>query len=199
MQLTNADAPDDERRKLVVITGAIAGLGTLATAIPLVSSFAPSERARALGASVEVDISDLAPGAVKTVEWRGKPVWILRRTAEMVAGLAVLEDRLVDPHSLRDQQPENARNLHRSIKEEILVTVGVCTHLGCSPNLVPSGTLNPSVGEDWAGGFFCPCHGSTFDLAGRVFKNKPAPTNLEVPPHNYLSDSKLLIGEDNLT
>ena len=199
MQLTSPLAPDDERRKLVMITGAIAGLGTLATAIPLVSSFAPSERARAMGASVEADIGDLAPGAVKTVEWRGKPVWIMRRTSEMVAGLAALESKLVDPQSLRDQQPEYARNLHRSIKEDILVTVGICTHLGCSPNVVPTGTLNPSVGEDWAGGFFCPCHGSTFDLAGRVFKNKPAPTNLEVPPHTYISDSKLLIGEDNLT
>jgi ubiquinol-cytochrome c reductase iron-sulfur subunit len=199
MQPIDPLATDDERRKFVVITGAIAGVGAIATAIPLVSSFAPSERARAMGASVEVDIGDLAPSTVKTVEWRGKPVWIMRRTSEMVAGLASLEDKLVDPRSLRDQQPEYARNPHRSIKEEILVTVGICTHLGCSPNVVPKGTLNPSVGEDWTGGFFCPCHGSTFDFAGRVFKNKPAPTNLEVPPHSYISDSKLLIGEDNLT
>ncbi len=199
MQLTNSTALDDERRKLVVIAGAIAGLGAVATAIPLVSSFAPSERARATGASVEADIGDLAPGAVKTVEWRGKPVWIMRRTPEMLAGLAALDEKLVDPHSLRDQQPEYARNPHRSIKEEILVTVGICTHLGCSPIIVPSGTANPSFGTDWTGGFFCPCHGSTFDLAGRVFKNKPAPTNLEVPPHTYVSDSKLLIGEDKAT
>ena len=198
MQLTSSTDPDDERRKLVVIAGAMAGLGAMATAIPLVSSFAPSERARAMGASVEADIGDLAPGAVKTVEWRGKPVWIMRRTPEMLAGLAALDDKLVDPHSRRDQQPEYARNLHRSIKEEILVTVGICKHLGCSPNVVPFGTANPSVGADWTGGFICPCHGSTFDLAGRVFKNKPAPTNLEVPPHTYISDNKLLIGEDNL-
>ena len=198
MQLTNSPAHDCERRKLVVITGAIAGLGAVATAIPLVSSFAPSERARAMGASVEADIGDIAPGAVKTVEWRGKPVWIMRRTQEMLAGLTSLDNKLADPQSLREQQPEYARNLHRSIKEEILVAVGICTHLGCSPNVVPSGTANPSVGADWIGGFFCPCHGSTFDLAGRVFKNKPAPTNLEVPPHTYISDSKLLIGEDNL-
>ena len=200
MQLTNSPCPahDYERRKLVVITGAIAGLGAVATAIPLVSSFAPSERARAMGASVEADIGDIAPGAVKTVEWRGKPVWIMRRTPEMLAGLTSLDDKLADPQSLRDQQPEYARNLHRSIKEEILVTVGICTHLGCSPNVLPSGTANSSVGADWTGGFFCPCHGSTFDLAGRVFKNKPAPTNLKVPPHIYISNSKLLIGEDNL-
>jgi ubiquinol-cytochrome c reductase iron-sulfur subunit len=196
MQLTNNPVHDDERRNMVVITGAIAGLAAVATAVPFVSSFAPSERARAMGASVEADIGDLAPGAVKTVEWRGKPVWIMRRTPEMLAGLAALDDKLVDPHSLRDQQPEYARNPHRSIKEEILVTVGICTHLGCSPNVVPSGTINPSVGADWTGGFFCPCHGSTFDLAGRVFKNKPAPTNLEVPAHKYISASRLLIGED---
>jgi ubiquinol-cytochrome c reductase iron-sulfur subunit len=196
MQLIQSSTHDDERRKLVAMTGVIAGIAAVATAVPFVSSFAPSERARALGASVEVDIGDLAPGAVKTVEWRGKPVWIMRRTPEMLAGLASLNDQLADPQSLRDQQPEYARNSHRSIREEILVTVGICTHLGCSPSAVPAGTLNPSVGADWAGGFFCPCHGSTFDLAGRVFKNKPAPTNLEVPPHTYVSDSKLLIGED---
>lgn len=199
MQLINPPVQDDEKRNMIAITGAMAGLAAIATAVPFVSSFAPSERARAMGASVEVDIGDLAPGAVKTVEWRGKPVWIMRRTPDMLAGLAALNDKLVDPHSLRDQQPEYARNPLRSIKEEILVAVGICTHLGCSPNVVPAGTLNPSVGDDWAGGFFCPCHGSTFDLAGRVYKNKPAPTNLEVPPHIYLSDSKLLIGEDNLT
>jgi ubiquinol-cytochrome c reductase iron-sulfur subunit len=151
-----------------------------------------------MGASVEVDIGGLAPGEVRTVEWRGKPVWILRRTPEMLAGLAGLDDQLADPKSLRDQQPEYARNTHRSINEEVLVTVGICTHLGCSPNVVPAGTANPSVGSDWAGGFFCPCHGSTFDLAGRVFKNKPAPTNLEIPPHKYVSATKLLVGEDGL-
>ena len=197
MQLTNPTEQDEERRKWVLMTGTLAGVALAATAVPFVSSFAPSERARAMGSSVEVDISGLAPGETKMVEWRGKPVWILRRTSEMLAGLATLTDKLVDPGSEREQQPAYAQNDHRSINPEYLVAVGICTHLGCSPNSVPKGSNNPSVGADWTGGFFCPCHGSTFDLAGRVFKNKPAPTNLEVPPHKYLSASKLLIGEDN--
>ncbi len=197
MQLTNPTEQDEERRKWVLMTGTLAGVALAATAVPFVSSFAPSERARAMGSSVEVDISGLAPGETKMVEWRGKPVWILRRTPEMLAGLATLTDKLVDPGSEREQQPAYAQNDHRSINPEYLVAVGICTHLGCSPNSVPKGSNNPSVGADWTGGFFCPCHGSTFDLAGRVFKNKPAPTNLEVPPHKYLSASKLLIGEDN--
>ena len=189
---------DDERRKLVLMTSAVAGIGMAATAVPFVSSFAPSERAKAMGASVEADIGNIAPGSVKTVEWRGKPVWILRRTPEMLAGLAALNDQLVDPRSERQQQPEYARNSHRSINAEYFVAVGICTHLGCSPNAVPRGSANPSVGAGWSGGFFCPCHGSTFDLAGRVYKNKPAPLNLEVPPHKYLSASRLLIGEDGV-
>ena len=195
----NAHEHDAERRKMVLITAAAAGVAAVATAVPFVASFAPSERARAMGASVEADISDLLPGGIKTVEWRGKPVWIMRRTAEMLASLPTLDSELVDPDSKRDQQPEYARNAHRSIKSEILVTVGICTHLGCSPTAVPINSGNPSVGSDWKGGFFCPCHGSTFDLAGRVFKNKPAPINLEVPPHKYLSEGKLLIGEDSAT
>ena len=165
-------------------------------AVPLVSSLAPSERARAMGAGVEVDISDLAPGGVKTVEWRGKPVWVMRRTPEMLAALPQQDAALADPASRKDQQPEYARNPQRSIRPEVFVTVGICTHLGCSPTAVPAGTSNPSVGDQWQGGFFCPCHGSTFDLAGRVFKKKPAPTNLEVPPHRYVSDTRLLIGDD---
>lgn len=192
------DDPDAERRKMLRLTAGAAGVGMAITAVPLVSSFTPSERARAQGASVEVDLADISPGGVKTVEWRGKPVWIMRRTPEMLAGLAALDGQLVDPASARAQQPAYARNAHRSIKAEILVAVGICTHLGCSPSQAPAGSGNPSVGPDWAGGFFCPCHGSTFDLAGRVFKNKPAPTNLEVPPHKYLSDSRLLIGEDDV-
>ena len=188
---------DAERRKMVLINAAAAGVAAVVTAVPFVASFAPSERARAMGASVEADISDLLPGAMKTVEWRGKPVWIMRRTPEMLANLPTLDSELVDPASERDQQPEYARNPHRSIKPEYLVAVGICTHLGCSPTAVAAGSGNPSVGNDWKGGFFCPCHGSTFDQAGRVYKNKPAPTNLEVPPHKYLADSKLLIGEDD--
>lgn len=196
---TNASEHDAERRNMVLLTAAVAGVATVATAIPLVASFAPSERALASGAAVEADISDLAPGAMKTVEWRGKPVWIVRRTEEALADLATLDAQLVDPRSeVKSQQPAYAQNVSRSIKPEYLVAVGICTHLGCSPSAVAKGTANPGVGNNWKGGFFCPCHGSTFDSAGRVFKNKPAPTNLEIPPHKYLSDSRLLIGEDDL-
>ncbi len=195
----NASDHDAERRSMVLLTAAVAGVATVGVAIPLVASFSPSERALASGAAVEADISDLAPGAMKTVEWRGKPVWIVRRTEETLADLATLDERLVDPRSeVKSQQPAYAQNASRSIKPEYLVAVGICTHLGCSPSAVAKGTANPGVGQDWKGGFFCPCHGSTFDSAGRVFKNKPAPTNLEIPPHKYLSDSRLLIGEDEL-
>ena len=193
----NASDHDAERRSMVLLTVAAAGVATVATAIPLVASFAPSERARASGAAVEADISDLAPGAMKTVEWRGKPVWIVRRTEETLADLSTLADQLVDPRSeVKSQQPAYAQNLTRSLKPEYLVAIGICTHLGCSPSAVAKGVSNSGVGNHWKGGFFCPCHGSTFDSAGRVFKNKPAPTNLEIPPHKYLSDSRLLIGED---
>ena len=188
--------PSAERRQLVLLTAATGCVAAAGVAVPLVSSLAPSESARAMGAGVEVDISDLAPGGVKTVEWRGKPVWIMRRTPEMLAALPQQDAALADPASRKDQQPEYARNPQRSIRPEVFVTVGICTHLGCSPTAVPAGTSNPSVGDQWQGGFFCPCHGSTFDLAGRVFKNKPAPTNLEVPPHRYVSDTRLLIGDD---
>ena len=188
--------PSAERRQLVLLTAATGCVAAAGVAVPLVSSLAPSERARAMGAGVEVDISDLQPGGVKTVEWRGKPVWIMRRTPEMLAALPQQDAALADPASRKDQQPEYARNPQRSIRPEVFVTVGICTHLGCSPTAVPAGTSNPSVGDQWQGGFFCPCHGSTFDLAGRVYKNKPAPDNLEVPPHTYLSDTRLLIGED---
>jgi len=196
--VAKTDNLDVERRRMLLLTAGTAGVGLAITAVPFVSSFAPSERAKASGASVVVDITDLQPGELKTVEWRGKPVWVMRRTPEMLALLPTLDSRLVDPTSKKDQQPAYARNPQRSIKPELFVGVGICTHLGCSPSQVPLGTSNPSVGEDWKGGFFCPCHGSIFDLAGRVFKNKPAPTNLEVPPHKYLADSKLLIGEDDI-
>ena len=187
---------DDERRNMLRLTAVAAGAAAVATAVPFVSSLAPSERAKALGASVEVDISGLGPGEMKTIEWRGKPVWIMRRTPEMLAALPAHDAELADPASKKAQQPDYARNPQRAIRPDVFVAVGICTHLGCSPTSLPAGTANPSVGADWPGGFFCPCHGSTFDLAGRVFKNKPAPTNLEVPPHRYLADSKLLIGED---
>jgi ubiquinol-cytochrome c reductase iron-sulfur subunit len=189
-------AVDPERRTWILAAGAAGGAAAIGTAAPFVASLAPSERARALGAAVEVDISDIPPGGMKTVEWRGKPVWIMRRTPEMVATAERPSPDLVDPESTRPQQPDYARNATRSIKPEVFVAVGICTHLGCSPTAVPAGSNNPSVGDDWAGGYFCPCHGSTFDGAGRVFKNKPAPTNLEVPPHRYLGDTRLLIGDD---
>jgi ubiquinol-cytochrome c reductase iron-sulfur subunit len=196
-----APAPqtDTERRQMLAAAAAATGAGLLATAWPFVNSLAPSERARAMGASVEVDTSDIPAGAIKTVEWRGKPVWIMRRTPGMLASLAALEAHLADPRSERPQQPAYAQNAARAIRPELLVVTAICTHLGCSPTPVPGGSAHPSVPADWAGGFFCPCHGSTFDLAGRVFRNKPAPTNLEVPPHRYLSDAVLVVGEDTTT
>ena len=192
-----AEPGDPERRLWLVSTGVVGGAAALATAVPFVSSFAPSERAKAAGGPVEVDISDIPPGGFKTVEWRGKPVWVVRRTPEMLAALQGHDAQLLDPQSAVDQQPAYARNAGRAIHDEVFVAVGICTHLGCSPTAMPQGSANPSLPSDWPGGFFCPCHGSTFDGAGRVFKNKPAPSNLEIPPHRYASATRLLIGEDN--
>jgi ubiquinol-cytochrome c reductase iron-sulfur subunit len=197
LTLPEPGASDPQRRTWLLATTAAGGVAAVATAVPFVSSFAPSERARAMGAAVEVDIGDIAPGGMKTVEWRGKPVWIMRHTPEMLAALRGAEGELADPNSQRDQQPEYARNATRSVRPELFVAVGICTHLGCSPSTVPAGSGNPSLPADWPGGYFCPCHGSTFDGAGRVYKNKPAPTNLEIPPHQFLSDTRLLIGEDS--
>jgi ubiquinol-cytochrome c reductase iron-sulfur subunit len=179
----------------LMATAASGGAAAVVTAIPFVSTFQPSERARAAGGPVELDISDLPPGGIRTVEWRGKPVWVVRRTPEMIAALTGQEARLADPTSQAPQQPDAARNATRSIREDVFVAVGICTHLGCSPTAVPRGTSDPGLPDDWPGGFFCPCHGSTFDGAGRVYRNKPAPTNLEIPPHHYAGASKLLIGE----
>jgi ubiquinol-cytochrome c reductase iron-sulfur subunit len=193
------DAIDSGRRAWVGIACGAGAVGTVATAVPFVSSFAPSERAKAAGAAVEVDISTLKSGEMATVEWRGKPVWIMKRTEAQVASLAQLDAKLADPDSKRkpdELTPEYARNKGRSIKPEVLVAVGICSHLGCSPTAKLQSGAQPSLPDDWQGGFFCPCHGSMFDLAGRVYKNVPAPDNLEVPPHMYLSDTKLLIGED---
>lgn len=195
----NAGGIDSSKRTWLIASGCAGAAGGIAAAVPFVSSFQPSERAKAAGAAVEADISGLNPGEKMTVEWRGKPVWIVRRTPEQLAALPKLNDQLVDPKSERkpaEQAPEYARNETRSIKPEYLVLVGICTHLGCSPSDKFKTGAQPSLPDDWQGGFFCPCHGSTFDLAGRVYKNKPAPDNLEVPPHMYLSDTKLLIGED---
>lgn len=193
------DAIDAGRRTWIGIACGAGAIGTVATAVPFVASFAPSERAKAAGAAVEVDISALKPGEMQTVEWRGKPVWILKRTPEQLASLKKTDSQVADPQSQRkpdELTPEYARNEYRSRKPEVLVAVGICSHLGCSPTAKLQAGAQPSLPEDWQGGFFCPCHGSTFDLAGRVYKNKPAPDNLEVPPHMYLSDSTLLIGED---
>jgi ubiquinol-cytochrome c reductase iron-sulfur subunit len=190
---------DQGRRTWVAIACGAGAVGGVATAVPFVSTFQPSERARAAGAAVEVDISSLKPGEKVTVEWRGKPVWIVKRTPEQLAALPKVDAQLADPKSTRkpdELTPEYARNEHRSIKPEILVAVGICSHLGCSPSDKFQPGAQPSLPDDWTGGFLCPCHGSTFDMAGRVFKNKPAPDNLEVPPHMYLSETRLLIGED---
>jgi ubiquinol-cytochrome c reductase iron-sulfur subunit len=195
-----SDQPIDNGKRTWIIASSCAGVvGAGFVAVPFVSSFQPSERARAAGAAVEVDISALKPGERATVEWRGKPVWVIRRTAEQLAALPKLDARLADPNSLRkpdELTPEYARNGHRSRTPETFVVVGICTHLGCSPSdkFVPG--PQPSLPNDWPGGFLCPCHGSTFDMAGRVFKGMPAPDNLEVPPYMYLSDTRLIIGED---
>jgi ubiquinol-cytochrome c reductase iron-sulfur subunit len=193
------DAIDPSRRAWVGIACGAGAVGAAAVAVPFVSSFAPSERAKAAGAAVEVDISALKPGEMKTVEWRGKPVWIVKRTPEQVDSLKKTDPKAADPESKRkpdELTPEYARNQHRSRKPELLVAVGICSHLGCSPTEKLTPGAQPSLPDDWQGGFFCPCHGSMFDLAGRVYKNVPAPDNLEVPPHMFLSDSRLLIGED---
>ncbi|MEY4978376.1 MAG: Ubiquinol-cytochrome c reductase iron-sulfur subunit [Pseudomonadota bacterium] len=189
---------NNSRRTWLITSCAMGGVGAAAVAVPFVSSFQPSERAKAAGAAVEVDVSTMAPGEKRVVEWRGKPVWIVRRTPEQLQSLEQHEAQLADPNSDRKAfaTPEYAKNRHRSIKPEFLVTVGICTHLGCSPGDKFTPGPQPSLPDDWQGGFLCACHGSTFDLAGRVFKNKPAPDNLEVPPHYYLSDTTLLVGEE---
>ncbi|HEX5389625.1 MAG TPA: ubiquinol-cytochrome c reductase iron-sulfur subunit [Burkholderiaceae bacterium] len=189
---------DNGRRNWLITSCAVGGAGAAAVAVPFVSTFQPSERAKAAGAAVEVDVSGIQPGEKLVVEWRGKPVWILRRTPEQLASLKAVEPQLADPNSDRTAYPTPAyaKNGHRSIKPEFLVAVGICTHLGCSPGDKLTAGPQPSLPDDWKGGFLCACHGSTFDVAGRVFKNKPAPDNLEIPPHYYLSDTTLLVGED---
>jgi len=184
-----------KRKFLIAATSAVGGVAVAGVAVPLVMSMMPSARAKAAGAPVEVDISKVEPGMLLTVEWRGKPVWIVNRTPEMLEMLAKHEDQLADPKSEMPQQPDYCKNANRSIKPEYLVAVGICTHLGCSPTFRKD-VGAADLGADWPGGFFCPCHGSRFDLAARVFKGVPAPTNLVIPPHQYLSDAKLLIGVD---
>lgn len=183
------------RHFLTVATAVTAGAGAAATAVPFVASFKPSARAQALGAPVEQDVSKLEPGAMVKLEWRGKAIFILRRTEEMLRSLDAVRDQLADPGSEESTQPEYTMNQWRSIRREILVVEGVCTHLGCAP--IARFELGPAdLGADWPGGFFCPCHGSKFDLAGRVFASVPAPTNLVVPPHRYINDDTILIGVD---
>jgi ubiquinol-cytochrome c reductase iron-sulfur subunit len=185
-----------KRRFLVALSSAAGGIAAVGAAIPLIGSMMPSARALAAGAPVEVDLDKVEPGMLLTVEWRGKPVWIVNRTPEMLAQLGKHDDKLTDAASeATSQQPEYCKNPTRSIKPQYMVAVGICTHLGCSPTYRKE-VAPADLGPDWPGGFFCPCHGSRFDLAARVFNGSPAPTNLVVPPHKYLSDAKLLIGED---
>ncbi len=183
------------RRFLTAATSVVGGVGVVYAAVPFVASWQPSEKAKAAGAPVSVDISKLQPGQLLRVEWRGKPVWILKRSDEIMGDLNSHDDLLRDPSSGEEsQQPGYCKNDHRSIRSEIFVAVGICTHLGCSPTYVPD--KGGELGAKWPGGFFCPCHGSKFDLAGRVFNGVPAPTNLVIPPHHYVNDTRLLIGID---
>lgn len=190
-----SEGVDKGRRRFLTGSVAVVGAaGVVGAAVPFVKMWQPSARARAAGAPVEVLIDKLEPGQQLKAEWRGRPVWILRRTPEMLASLDVVEEELRDPNSLvEDQQPPYAQNQHRSIKPEYLVVIGVCTHLGCSPMFVPEVEPQPYA-EDWQGGYFCPCHGSAFDLAGRVYEGVPAPVNLQIPPYSFIDETRILIG-----
>ena len=192
--MNDQEKVDKTRRTLVVATSVVGGAAALGAAVPFAASMLPSERAKAAGAPVEVDLSAIAPGQMAVVEWRGKPVWVIRRTKEMIDALKVAEPQLTDPGSEASIQPEYAENEYRARDPELMVMEGVCTHLGCSPQL-RTAEAKAEMGADWAGGFYCPCHGSKFDYAGRVFRGAPAPTNLIVPPYT-IADSKLVIGED---
>ena len=197
--MSDKPSMDKDRRNWLIATSAVGGVGAAAALYPFIDSFEPSERAKAAGAAVEIDITGMKPDEMRTIEWRGKPVWVIRRTEAQLAELPQNDSSLADPESKRNQDaltPPYARNEWRSIKPEYLVVVGICTHLGCSPSAKFDSGPQPSLPNNWPGGFLCPCHGSTFDMAGRVYKNKPAPDNLEVPPHMYLSDTKILIGDD---
>jgi ubiquinol-cytochrome c reductase iron-sulfur subunit len=193
--MNDREKVDKTRRTLVVATSVVGGAASVGAAIPFLASMNPSGRARAAGAPVEAEIATMQPGELRVFEWRGKPVWVVRRTKEMLESLKVVVPNLTDPQSKASQQPRYARNEYRSLKPEIMVMEGVCTHLGCSPQLKPA-EAKGEMGGDWVGGFYCPCHGSKFDYAGRVFRGAPAPTNLPVPPYTFVSDGQLLIGED---
>jgi ubiquinol-cytochrome c reductase iron-sulfur subunit len=193
--MTTTSLKDPNRRFWIAATAVTGGVGLTATAVPFVASLAPSERARAAGAPVDVDLRGMQEGELRTVAWRGQPVFVLRRSADMLESLQQHEDLLVDPKSMRSIQPTYTKNLDRSIQPEYSVMVGLCTHLGCIPTFRPiPGAAD--IGASWPGGFYCPCHGSKFDLAGRVFKNVPAPTNLVIPPYHFVSGGSLLIGVD---
>lgn len=189
-------AVDDSKRRFLTLTGvAVGGVGVVGAVRPFLASMAPSERAKAMGAPVTIDISKLEDGQLLITTWRGSPVWVVRRTAEMLENLTKVDGDLRDPDSQQDQQPAYAQNAARALKAENLVVVGRCTHLGCSPVFRPDHPAE-DLGQDWLGGFFCPCHGSKFDMAGRVYKGVPAPLNLPVPPHRYIDDNTIVIGED---
>lgn len=191
--MTSDNVNASRRRFLIGATSAIGGVGAVGIAVPFVASWTPSAKAKAAGAPVKYNLGKIEPGAMVTAEWRGKPVYILNRTPEILATIVDSDEVVSDPTSERPQQPDYAKNEYRSIKDEYLIVLGVCTHLGCAPKYDPEpGSVTP----DWRGGFFCPCHGSKFDLAGRVYKGVPAPSNLEVPPHQYLTDTVIIIGED---
>lgn len=194
--MTTANAPKDADRRVWLTTTAVAGgAGLTATAVPFVASMAPSERARAIGAPAGLDVQGMKDGELRIVEWRGQPVFVLRRSPEMLESLQRHDDLLADPQSSRSIQPAYARNAERSSRPEYGVMIGICTHLGCIPTFRPTPGA-ADIGAGWPGGFYCPCHGSKFDLAGRVFKNVPAPTNLVVPPYDFVTETRLLIGVD---
>lgn len=194
--MSNKEVDRSKRRFLIAATTAVGGVAAAGVAVPFVGSMLPSERAKAAGAPVEVDVSKVEPGMLLNAEWQGKPIWIVHRTKDMLDRLPKNDPNLSDPNSEVPQQPEYCKNPTRSIKPDYLVAIGICTHLGCSPTFRPE--VGPAdLGPDWNGGFFCPCHGSRFDLAARVFKGSPAPTNLVIPKHKYLSDSRLLVGDDS--
>ncbi|MGB5339955.1 MAG: ubiquinol-cytochrome c reductase iron-sulfur subunit [Gammaproteobacteria bacterium] len=193
--MSGDEANPGRRRFLTAATTVVGAVGAGFALVPFISSMQPSAKARAAGAPVRADISKLEPGQMIRVKWRGKPVWIVNRTEKMLNDLPSLDAEVSDPASDESEQPDYAKNEYRSIKPEILILVGICTHLGCSPTYRPD-VAPADLGADWKGGFFCPCHGSRFDIAGRVYSGVPAPTNLPVPPHRYLSDNEILIGDD---
>jgi ubiquinol-cytochrome c reductase iron-sulfur subunit len=193
--IETGEVDQDRRRFLTAGAGVVGATGVIVSSIPFLASLQPSAKAKGEGAPVEFDISKLSPGMKVTIEWRKRPVFIVRRTSEMLTSLQEIEPELADPGSHKQQQPNYAQNPTRSIKPEYLVMLGVCTHLGCSPTYRPD-VAPQDLGEEWKGGFFCPCHGSKFDLAGRVYKGVPAPINMEIPPYHYVSDTLIRIGED---